>query len=95
VLGLSEVRVRERVAAEGYGTIRSKCGGRAPAGNHVCLMGHTDSLGAKRADRRLWGYFISCPFCQSFWIALVLLLTFASTDAVVVLMSAVMYAYLA
>ena len=49
----------------------------------------------KSTGSRLWGYFITCPFCQSFWIALALLLAFARADVVAILLSSVMYAYLA
>lgn len=53
------------------------------------------TLGKKSTGSRLWGYFITCSFCQSFWIALALLLAFATADATAMLLSAVMYAYLA
>lgn len=53
------------------------------------------TLARKSTSRRLWSYFSTCSFCQSFWIALGLLLAFARADAVPVLLSAVMYAYLA
>jgi hypothetical protein len=52
------------------------------------------ALGRKSTGSRLWGYFITCPFCQSFWIALVLLLAFARADGVAISLSAVMYGYL-